>query len=75
MTTPNSCYITFFGASMVLKAERLLKQAGIGVEAVGVPRYISTDCGICINLAVSDRERVFAILKEANMEIDEVYNE
>ena len=75
MTNTNSCYMTFSGASMVLKAERLLRQAGIGVEAVGVPRHISTDCGICINLAVSDRERVFAILKEANMEIDEVYNE
>lgn len=75
MTAAKSCYITFFGTYMVLKAERLIKQAGIGVDAVAAPRGISTECGICIKLIVADRDRTLAVLKEANMEINEVYDE
>jgi hypothetical protein len=75
MTAAKSCYITFFGTYMVLKAERLIKQAGIGVDAVAAPRSISTECGICIKLVVADRDRALPVLKEANMEINEVYDE
>jgi hypothetical protein len=75
MTNKKFCYITFFGTYMVLKAERLIKQAGIGVDAVAAPRFISTECGICIKLAAVDRERTLAVLARANMEINEVTNE
>ena len=75
MTTVKFCHITFFGTYMVLKAERLIKQAGISVDTVAAPRHISTECGICIKLASADRERALAVLAEADMEISGVYNE
>ncbi len=75
MTTAKSCYLTFFGTYMVLKAERLLKQAGIRVESVAAPRHISTECGICIKLPAAESDRACAVLKEANVELNEVYHE
>ena len=41
-------YLIFVTIHDVLKAERTLKDAGLDVEVVPVPRSLSSDCGVCI---------------------------
>lgn len=38
----------FASVSHVMKAEKILKEAGIGYKIIPVPKSISTDCGVCV---------------------------
>ena len=67
--------MTFFSAYQVLKAEKLLLQEGIAVAAIAAPRFISTDCGICIRLRRMDEERAREVLDAAKIEINGVFDE
>jgi hypothetical protein len=71
----NACIITFHGTHSVLRAERLLKKQGIAAEAIPAPLFISTECGICIQLNPDDEIRARTILTSAAIEINEVYND
>jgi hypothetical protein len=67
--------VTFFGTYSVMKAERLVKKAGLFAEAIAAPRYISTDCGICIRINKIDEQEVLEIVKAAGLEINGVFDE
>jgi hypothetical protein len=77
--TPNATdrrrIMTFQGTYNVMKAERLLREAGIAAEAIAAPRHISTDCGVCIRYNRADEERVRRILSSATIQITGVYDE
>ena len=46
---------TFHSTHLVLKAEKILKEAGIeGVRLVPVPSQISSDCGVTVRLRAAD---------------------
>lgn len=39
--------IIFKAVSYALKAEKILKAAGLPHKLIPVPRHISSDCGVC----------------------------
>ena len=41
-------YLLFHTIHDVLRAEKILKKAGIDHELVPVPRNLSSDCGVCV---------------------------
>jgi len=43
-------YLLFFTIHDVLRAEKALKKYGADFELVPVPRNLSSDCGMCIQL-------------------------
>jgi hypothetical protein len=54
---------TFHSTHSVLKAEKLLKQAGLeGVRLVPVPSQVSSDCGVTVRFAAADVARAAALL-------------
>jgi hypothetical protein len=59
----------------VLKAERVLKAQTLAVDAVSVPRRISSDCGIGIRFDCLDRQKLEEILAENKVEISGIYDE
>lgn len=45
----------FPSVSYALKAEKILKAAGIAHKLIPVPRHISSDCGVCLRIT-EDRQ-------------------
>jgi hypothetical protein len=66
--------ILVHATSHALRAEKLIKKAGISCKLVPIPRHLSSDCGVCVRLKHTDWKRAVTILKEANVEIDSIYN-
>jgi hypothetical protein len=55
---------TFHSTHMVLKAEKLLKEAGFaGVRLVPVPSQVSSDCGVTVRFAAADAARATELLR------------
>ena len=55
---------TFHSTHLVLKAEKLLKDAGFaGVRLVPVPSQVSSDCGVTVRFAASDAARAAGLLR------------
>jgi hypothetical protein len=56
-----------------MRAEKLLKGKGIRIDLVPVPREISSDCGVAIELSVDSEEEALLILKENRISVAECY--
>jgi hypothetical protein len=56
---------TFHSTHSVIKAEKLLKDAGLAsVRLVPVPSQISSDCGVTVRFLRSDIDRARIVLAE-----------
>lgn len=55
-------YLLFDSIHYVMKAEELLKEAGVTIDLVPVPREISSDCGMCIAFAAQDRQKTMELI-------------
>ena len=64
MREPQEFIVFLFpSVSYVLKAEKILKEQGIVHKLIPVPRHISSDCGVCLRVAVGQQERVAGVLR------------
>lgn len=50
--------ILFESVSHALRAEKLLKAAAVSCTLIPVPRHLSSDCGACLRIHLSDAEAV-----------------
>lgn len=67
-------YVAIFNSvHRVMKAEKLLKGEKIPILLIPAPRALSSDCGLAIRYADSDRERVEALLASASLKPEEIY--
>lgn len=57
-------YLLFNSIHYVMKAEDLLKEAGITIDLVPVPREISSDCGMCIAFSEQDLQKIMILVSE-----------
>ncbi len=57
----------FESTHAVIAAEKRCGDAGISCAVIPVPRSISSQCGLCIEAAAADRERVSALLREGGI--------
>ncbi len=56
--------ILFLSVQHALRAEKLLKEAGIPCKLIPVPRHLSSDCGVCLRFEPHLRPRVEAALRD-----------
>ncbi len=63
----------FHSIHRVMKAEKLLKQAGKEVMLIPVPRQLTSDCGLAIRFSQESRAGVEAALAASGLEIQELY--
>jgi hypothetical protein len=56
--------ITFESVYFVMKAERVLRQGGMDIRLIPVPRQFSSDCGLAIELSSQALDRVKEILQK-----------
>ena len=67
---------TFHSTHMVLKAEKLLKEAGFkGVRLVPVPSQVSSDCGVSVRFAAADAARAAALLRALEDDLQGIFVE
>ena len=57
----------------VMKAEKLLKGKGIKIDLIPVPREISSDCGVAIELSGDSEAEALFILSEHRISVMECY--
>jgi hypothetical protein len=58
-------YVVFLfpSVSYALKAEKILKAAGIVHKLIPVPRHISSDCGVCLRITEAKEQDVAGALR------------
>jgi hypothetical protein len=56
-----------------MKAEKLLKGKGIKIDLIPVPREISSDCGVAIELSGDSEGEALATLKENRISVVDCY--
>jgi len=59
----------FESVHRVMKAEKLLKGKGIKIDLIPVPREISSDCGVAIELSADSEKEAFHLLEENKVSI------
>ncbi len=57
----------------VMRAEKLLKGKGIKIDLIPVPREISSDCGVAIELSADSEEEALHLLGENKVSVLECY--
>jgi hypothetical protein len=62
--------VLFHTSTAALRAEKVLKQAGLAVKLVPVPRELSSDCGIALRFDWPEQEKVEGGLKDAGVEFE-----
>ncbi|MFZ3208021.1 MAG: DUF3343 domain-containing protein [Geobacteraceae bacterium] len=67
-------YVAIFNSiHRVMQAEKLLKELRLAVLLIPSPRALTSDCGLAIRYAKSDRETVEAALLEKGVAPEEIY--
>ena len=67
------CVFIFESVHRVMKAEKLLKGKGIKIDLIPVPREISSDCGVAIELSGDSEAEALLILRENRISIVDCY--
>jgi hypothetical protein len=73
-TTKAYSVILFFSTSHALKAEKVVQSIGFNCKLIPVPRHLSSDCGVCLRIASSDKQAVLATLTERQVEFEGCYD-
>lgn len=66
--SPLQGVLLFPSVSHALRAESLVRKAGISCKLIPTPRQLSSDCGTALRFAWGDREQVLAVLEAAGLE-------
>ena len=62
--------ILFPSVHFALRAEKLMKEKRIPHKLIPVPRYLSSDCGVCLRIPWKRKEEVLKILAQAAVKVD-----
>ena len=65
--------ILFESISHALRAEKIVKAAGISCKLIPVPRQLSSDCGVCLRFTKDVHERIETVLK-GKIEVYDIHN-
>jgi hypothetical protein len=55
--------LLFESISATLLAEKILKKRGVPHKLIPIPRYLSSDCGVCIRIRESDLQKALEPLE------------
>jgi hypothetical protein len=68
---PQYFVMLFKAVSYVLKAEKILKTEGIPHKIIPVPKYISSDCGVCLRFEPAMQNKIETALLN-KVEVEEI---
>ena len=67
--------ILVFSTGHAIRAEKLLKNAGISCGMVPVPRYLSSDCGVSVRIEQQDKKKVLEVFEKNHFDYDAIVDE
>jgi len=67
------CVLIFSSIHQVMRAEKFLKGKGIEIDLIPVPREISSDCGVAVELTTESEEKALLILRENRISTVDCY--
>ena len=62
--------VIFNTTSAALRAEKVVRRAGLDAKLVPTPRHLSSDCGIALRFNWPDADAVRRALEEANVPVE-----
>lgn len=65
--------LIFNSVHKVMKAEKLLKGAGLNARVMPVPRQLSSDCGLSLALPFDECERAMSVLSLGGVSPEELW--
>jgi len=68
-----TCILLFQSVHQVMKAEKILKERGMTVDLIPVPREISSDCGVAIQVPLEVSEEALCFIGERGLSCVECY--
>ena len=66
--------ILVHATSHALRAEKLIKQAGISCRLIPVPRQLSSDCGVCVRVKQVDRNTAMQVLIDNHIDTEGMHD-
>jgi hypothetical protein len=67
------CIMTFKSVSYSIKFEKKMKECGMKVRLIPVPRSISSSCGMCGKFDCSQRDEIVRICNEGKVKFEGIY--
>ncbi len=61
------CILVFASVHQVMKAEKALKTKGLRPDLVPMPRAVSSDCGVALELPLEVKEEALRFVKEEGL--------
>jgi Protein of unknown function (DUF3343) len=58
-----TCILLFDSVHQVMRAEKLLKKQNLKIDLIPVPREISSDCGVAIELPSEIKEEALHLIE------------
>lgn len=69
---PTHAVVLVPSVSHALRAESLVRAAGIPCKLIPTPRQLSSDCGTALRVPWEQREQVEAALQQANLDYERI---
>ncbi len=69
------CLISFFTTHWALKAEEVLKDAGLTARLIPVPRSISSSCAVALLYDAQLKKEILKNLADNQVETDSLYQQ
>ncbi len=69
----HSVVILVYSTSHAMRIERLLQQIDVACKMTPVPRHLSSDCGVCIQIRSQDRDKAKQTIAAEGIEINGIY--
>jgi len=67
------CLFVFLSVHHVMKAEKVLKREGLKIDLIPMPREISSDCGVAVELSLGLKEEALNLLNEHQLSVSACY--
>jgi hypothetical protein len=65
--------ILFPSIHFALRAEKLAQKKGFTVKLIPIPRYLSSDCGVCLRIPWTQKEEIRTALEGAGLKIEVIH--
>ncbi len=67
---PDWGVLLFPSVSHAMRAESLVRKAGMACKLIPTPRQLSSDCGTALRFSWNERDQVLAVLEAAGLEAE-----
>ena len=67
------CVLLFGSVHQVMRVEKLLRRKEFSIDLIPVPREISSDCGVAVELPWEERREAFLLCEENGISVLEFY--